>query len=1364
MQYKVVNFRADRISGWLHDPEADGTKPVVDVFVGNEAIAALRCEIFRQELPVEDFPSRNIGFLGALPPVLWTGETYDVSLRDRRTGRVLVEHALQTQDFRLRGAPGFSGQMQLTQRGEIGGWAAQENSKVNIRVLVDGHQVDDRRANHKKVLWGADRVHITAPPEFAYSFQLPSEYFDDGTHTVQVIADPDAEDLLLLDETLRFESKFAEQAVQETERLRMGKRDWSQTWQGEARQHESLRTTRIELTPSYAAVTLRGALSHKRVVLRIADSVIPLVRVESLHPDDQAGQSSSDLGRYAGEIPSSVSMPSSVGLHSAGLDMTDTYEIRMGDESGRRPRDLPTYMSTDDVGYRVVSPVVWEAATLKGWIFDTADLAAPIDVVLRVVTPEETVELERKPASVARSEIAQLYGVTRTGGYRLQLPKLVLQDKPVHLQLVASDDVSEKVLWEENHFQPNDEWLLNQILTTTSSSRAVSLVRRVRAAGREQVVDDFLTRRKQAVADLQLKDLEAALTKKTDTRNERLKRTGGAIWYWVSELRSNPGRVQWFTQNAVRNRMGDARDVLAYAASKGRFDFSRLHGLLESSRAELFGKKAQQEILRDKWTSALLCLARYLYSAPRDETDRLDALTLYRLLEEDQTLESIRGTDRSFYGELLTWRGDFAHASYVLSANDSDPAHDYSQQLLALNTVNPAINGGNGSTESWVSGLNALLSIHGIAPIRLAGDQLSFYQLTADLTSTKVPVESGPLVSVIMPIYEPSAATDIAMKSLMGQTWRNLEIIVIDDCSPAIDDNGNSTGYREQLESFAAADDRVRLVFAETNRGSYSVRNDALDLATGEFVTVADKDDWHHPEQIELQVRHLQQNPDHVANMTNWARVDENLRLVLRSSTGRVMYPSMPSLMFRRQQVLEDLGYWDTVRKSGDSEYKSRMENYFGAPIEVVCQAPMAFALMEGQNLTRDDMGVGYLAPDRRTYLRAYKRWHREIREDAVSPYMSKGPDQRRFAAPPEYLPHRQQESTSYDVVFASEFGFVAGNSTSLFTEISVCLKAGLKVGVIPFQNGLIPSAAKRQFNRKIDELVLSGQVDRLSLDTAAETDLLIVRWPTALQAVRDEQALLNPKRAVVVANHPPFEPGGRRSYDIGVVTRNIERLFGVRPTWAPQSEQIGAMLEPLMPASDLEDFSWKGIIEVKDSAHRNRYHSGTPVIGRHGRDDPAKWPSNRSIFRSVYPMDDSINVCILGGANVPQKRGFLPRNARNWEVFAFNEITVDEYLAEKLDFFVYFHSDDWVEAFGMAILEAMSYGVVCILPRHFQPVFGEAAVYADPSQVQTLIQKLWDPDHYQEQQQKALRFIEVQCTSSAYLGRIASLGVMETV
>lgn len=1362
MKHKIVNFRPDRISGWFHDPEAKETKSVLQVTVDGEPATQLVCNIFRSELDPQDFPSRNIGFLGTLPPQYWTGETYDVALVDPLSKEVLTSTSMESLDRRLTDSQGLAGDLQVTDRGEVFGWASQEAEHATVKVVIDGKQVDRATADLQQSPWKDKGVSVAVPFGHAYAFQVPEEYFDDDEHRIQVLVEQPNADHEAVDLTLKLASSDRQAAAATVAMLATGRPDWSTPWRKRARTREDIQVENITLTARYAHVTLVGEAQHQRLALRLRDQALVMRTVsggpEDAAPDDEA------LGRqrYAAVIPPSKSFSGSLPLENTGDSLATSYDLRLGDAYGPRPSGLPPEVVEDTQGQLRLSEVSMDAAAFDGWAFNTAGLdAEPVDIVLTEVQHGTTHDIARVSAIAKDKKTRLRYGVSNAG-YSIALPPETLTRRTSHLRLEAEYAGDRTLLWEDSNFYPQNHFLHSQALGTSSSHKALDLLTRARRAGRKGFVEAFLGTHRYANASIRLEDLEAVLGTAAQQDSTDLQPASSAIWYWVNELRTNSGRINWFTQNAIRNKLGDARDVLAYCATKGSFDFSQVHGLLESCRTPQFRSDGETTLRGIHWRTATLSLARFLYASPRDEIDHLDSLTLYRLVEKWRGIDQLNGADRAFYGDLLRWRGDIEESARVLAAPEPDAEQDYSQRLLALNALNPSTTGRPEYSLAWLSELNTLLeSGGGVAPIALKGGEVSFFNLTSELP--KAPTEpDAPLVSVVMPIYEPSPATDLAVDSLLKQTWSNLEIIMVDDCSPTADADGNPTGYRKQLESYADRDERIRLVFNTTNRGAYSARNDALDLARGTFVTVADKDDWHHPQQIELQVRHLMDNPDLVANETNWSRVDENLKLLLRSATGRVHYPSMPSLMFRREQVINDLGYWDTVRKSGDSEFKSRLENYYGIKLEPIIQAPLAFALMEGANLTKDDMGVGYLAPDRRSYLRAYKRWHRGIREEQAPAVMPKNPSERPFIAPPVYLPGSDaSEPVEYDVVFASEFGFVAGNSTSLFTEISVCLSAGLRVAVLPFQNGLIPSAARRQFNRRIDELVLSGEVDRISLDTKAHTKLLICRWPTAMQLVRDAPAAVTANRAVVVANHPPYEPGGRRSYDIGVVTRNSEKLFGVRPTWAPQSEQIGEMLKPLLPASDLEDFSWKGIINTEGKSLRTPDFSGAPTLGRHGRDDPAKWPSDRTTFRNVYPIDGSTRVCILGGAKTPTQLGFMPPEPAGWEVYAFNEITVDEYLTEKLDFFVYFHSENWIEAFGMVTLEAMTYGVVCVLPDHFQPVFGDAAIYARPDNVQRTVSALWkDPDAYRAQQRQALSWVQQECTPKAYLRRLAHLGL----
>ncbi len=101
----------------------------------------------------------------------------------------------------------------------------------------------------------------------------------------------------------------------------------------------------------------------------------------------------------------------------------------------------------------------------------------------------------------------------------------------------------------------------------------------------------------------------------------------------------------------------------------------------------------------------------------------------------------------------------------------------------------------------------------------------------------------GPLVSVIMANFQAGAKLVPALRSVLGQTMSDLEVIVSDDAS-----QDNSL---ELVRSMMQADARIRLIAHETNRGPAHCRNRALDMARGSWMAVVDSDDILHPERFE---------------------------------------------------------------------------------------------------------------------------------------------------------------------------------------------------------------------------------------------------------------------------------------------------------------------------------------------------------------------------------------------------------------------------------------------------------------------------------------------------------------------------------
>lgn len=110
-----------------------------------------------------------------------------------------------------------------------------------------------------------------------------------------------------------------------------------------------------------------------------------------------------------------------------------------------------------------------------------------------------------------------------------------------------------------------------------------------------------------------------------------------------------------------------------------------------------------------------------------------------------------------------------------------------------------------------------------------------------------------PKVSVIIPTYRRAVLLKDALHSVLGQTFQDFEVIVVDDFS---DDHGET---RRVVESFK--DERLIFLPLSNNRGPAAARNAALSLCTGEYLSFLDSDDLMTPRKLEEQVLILDSDP-----------------------------------------------------------------------------------------------------------------------------------------------------------------------------------------------------------------------------------------------------------------------------------------------------------------------------------------------------------------------------------------------------------------------------------------------------------------------------------------------------------------------
>lgn len=233
----------------------------------------------------------------------------------------------------------------------------------------------------------------------------------------------------------------------------------------------------------------------------------------------------------------------------------------------------------------------------------------------------------------------------------------------------------------------------------------------------------------------------------------------------------------------------------------------------------------------------------------------------------------------------------------------------------------------------------------------------------------------GPLASILMSTFNASDTLIPVLESLSAQSYKNIEILVVDDCS---DDHTVSLAQRYAAE----ADPRVRVFKMDRNGGTYRARNRGLIEARGEFFTCNDSDDWAHPRKIELLVAPLLANEGLVGTHSQLIRIGKELGI--KPKMRGYVHDDMSSLCYRRRAVVDRLGYYETAPFGADSEFTARIVAAFGESALEVVSKPLLLSDWSEKTLSGSlETGItrgGTMAKKRLDYRATYLRRHQEGR------------------------------------------------------------------------------------------------------------------------------------------------------------------------------------------------------------------------------------------------------------------------------------------------------------------------------------------------------------------------------------------------
>lgn len=779
------------------------------------------------------------------------------------------------------------------------------------------------------------------------------------------------------------------------------------------------------------------------------------------------------------------------------------------------------------------------------------------------------------------------------------------------------------------------------------------------------------------------------------------------------------------TSMLLRTNSAQGRPLLAYGATGGLLDFDRLSELALSATGPPSVERGKPGIPAAFDRAWLLQAARWAaLRKGAGADDRALAVALFELVRCAHGLTAFDQYSSILYAQLLVSLGRLRRLRAMMPEVDIPEKYRWSIEVDALNPSTA-----DGDADAWLDLLNATFTTRGLEPVSLSRTAREPFDRLASEASSHV--DADEMVTVVLPTFRPDQSIFTAVNSVLAQTWQNLELLIVDDASPR--------EHRGTLMAVAEMDERIRIVTAPANRGTYVARNLGLSRAQGEYVTFQDSDDWSHPRRLEHQVEAIRSADRILATRTWTMRAFPDLTFTFVGySPDRI---NASSLLFRRRSVLDLIGYFDTVRKSADSEFAERIEAVSpGSLLDIAEPAPLAIKQLRHGSLTQGDLLPAWWHWARHAYNDAFRLWHRQIRSGRAHPHLDGSVGVRPVPLPESsWSPDRTLTETipRYDVVLLNDWrGPRALSQRHAIDEVHLIVEHGMRVAVAHAESPFPLSERREGMSSAIQELINAGAVDLIHLTQTVRTDLVIACDPATLQFLPDITPALMTDRVAILAQLP--EEGVDLGYRVLDCSANAERLFSCRARWVPRDARTRTFLSAQLEEDSLADRDLPASFDPgRLAAPTHRPSPRRPIVGRHGPDHWSTWPATISDLVAAYPDDDAFDVRLLGGHRTPMKLlggDVLPPN---WLSFGDDELTVRQFLAQ-LDFFVYLNHPEAPIMASRPPLEAMASGCVVILPPSLQGEYGDGAVYCTPQEVQRVIRNLYrSPADYAAHQQR---------------------------
>lgn len=224
------------------------------------------------------------------------------------------------------------------------------------------------------------------------------------------------------------------------------------------------------------------------------------------------------------------------------------------------------------------------------------------------------------------------------------------------------------------------------------------------------------------------------------------------------------------------------------------------------------------------------------------------------------------------------------------------------------------------------------------------GDKRNFNSL---IFNDNLHIEKEEKVSIILTAYNAENTIQYSISSILNQNYKNIELIVIDDCS-------TDSTYLTSLLSIDN-DPRVKLIKNESNLGPFESKNKAINLIESNYILFHDADDIALPNKIETMMKYMKNNISIVES--KWIKLNHygvpmiNFGLpFIRSNIGGFLV---------KKELFSKIGYFDNLKKEADNEFIERTKTLLNINSVKKIDNVLSFGLFNPKGLTTGNI-TGY--------------------------------------------------------------------------------------------------------------------------------------------------------------------------------------------------------------------------------------------------------------------------------------------------------------------------------------------------------------------------------------------------------------------